>query len=109
MTSNRPPQPLSLIHSSPSPTLTSSKSAGFQPQIAPCSRMVNAAAARIYAAWRPHVGHAEALHQARAFAGRFALPLDGPLAPLADDFDLDQTLAAVALAMNALDATAEAL
>jgi len=75
----------------------------------PPLRMINSAAARIYTAWRPHVGHAEALHQARAFAGRFFIQIDGPLAPLADDFELDETLAAVAHAMNALDATAEAL
>lgn len=75
----------------------------------PTIRMINIAAARIYTAWRPHVGHAEALHQARAFAGRFAMPIDGPLAALPDDFELDATLAAVAQAMNALDAVAEAL
>lgn len=75
----------------------------------PPLHIVNSAATRIYSAWRPHVGHAEALHQARAFAGRFFVLVDGPLAPLADDFELDETLAAVAQAMNALDATAGAL
>lgn len=81
----------------------------FQPQIAPCLRMVNSAAARIYAAWQPHVGHDAALHEARAFAGRFHMPIDGPLAPLPDDADLDATLAAVAAAMSLLDGAAEAL
>lgn len=71
--------------------------------------MVNDAAARIYAAWQPHVGHAEALHEARVFAGRFHVLVDAPLAPVADDASLDATLAAVSAAMNILDNAAEAL
>jgi hypothetical protein len=66
-------------------------------------RMVNAAAARIYQAWQPHVGHAEA----RAFAGRFHLLIEAPLAPLADEASLDATLEAVAIAMNMLGGAAE--
>lgn len=109
MAADRPHQVLSLIHSAPSPALTSSKSAGLQPQDAPCLRMVNDAAARIYSAWQPHVGHAAALHEARAFAGRFHVLVDGPLAPLRDEASLDRTLDAVSAAMNILDGAAEAL
>lgn len=64
-------------------------------------RMVNSAAARIYAAWQPHIGHEAALHEARAFAGRFHVLIDGPLAPLPDEASLDATLEAVAAAMSA--------
>jgi hypothetical protein len=71
-------------------------------------RMVNSAAARIYAAWQPHIGHDAALHEARAFAGRFHILIDGPLAPLPDDAELDATLDAVATAMNPLDSAAGA-
>lgn len=70
--------------------------------------MVNAAAARIYAAWLPHVGSEAALHEARAFAGRFHILIDGPLAPLPDDAELDATLAAVSVAMQILDGAADA-
>lgn len=104
MTINQPKQALSLTASAASPPLTSRKSAGFQPQAVPCSRMVNAAASRIYAAWQPHVGHDDALREARAFAGRF----HGPIAPLPDEADLDATLEAVAAAMTMLDAAAAA-
>jgi hypothetical protein len=72
-------------------------------------RMVNSAAARIYAAWQPYIGHEAALHEARAFAGRFHVLIDGPLAPLHDEASLDATLAAVAAAMNMLDSAAEAM
>lgn len=71
--------------------------------------MVNSAAARIYSAWQPHVGHDAALREARAFAGRFHILIDGPLAPLPDDSELDATLDAVAAAMNLLDSAADAL
>ncbi|WP_441280115.1 hypothetical protein [Bradyrhizobium sp. 63_E2_N1_3] len=108
MTINQPKQALSLTASAASPPLTSRKSAGFQPQAVPCSRMVNAAASRIYAAWQPHVGHDDALREARAFAGRFHVPIDGPMAPLPDEADLDATLEAVAAAMTMLDAAAAA-
>lgn len=73
----------------------------------PCARMVNAAAARIYAAWQPHVGHGAALREARAFAGRFHVLIDGPVAPLPDEAELDATLAAVAAAMTILDVAAQ--
>ncbi|MET4721949.1 hypothetical protein ABIF63_006055 [Bradyrhizobium japonicum] len=107
MTINQPKQSLSLTASASSPPLTSRKSEGFQPQAVPCSRMVNAAAARIYAAWQPHVGHDDALREARAFAGRFHFLIDGPVAPLPSEDELDVTLAAVAAAMTILDAAAQ--
>jgi hypothetical protein len=71
--------------------------------------MVNAAAARIYSAWQPHVGHNAALHEARAFAGRFHVLIDGPLAPLPDDAELDATLEAVAAAMRILGSAADSM
>lgn len=74
----------------------------------PCARMVNAAAARIYAAWQPHVGHGAALREARAFAGRFHILIDGPLAPLLDEAELDVTLEAVNAALNILNDAAAA-
>lgn len=78
--------------------------------LTPGSRLVNDAAERVYAAWRLHLGHDAALTEARRFAGRFFVPLiDGPLAPLPAEAELEAQLAAVAAAMNILDATAEAL
>lgn len=49
------------------------------------------------------------MQQARAFAGRFHILVDGPLAPLPDDTELEATLEAVHAAMNILDGAAEAL
>jgi hypothetical protein len=109
MTVTRADQLLTLEASAPTLSLASSKSDQTKPQMVPCARMVNAAALRIYAAWQPHVGHDEALHQALAFAGRFFIPIDGPLAPLPDDLELEAQLAAVATAMTILDGAAEAL
>lgn len=109
MTITRHEQSLTLQHSAPSPALASSKSAQAKPQMVPCARMVNSAAARIYAAWQPRIGHDAALHEARAFAGRFHVLIDGPLAPLADDAELDATLEAVAAAMRILDGAADSM
>lgn len=109
MTVTRPSQELTFTHSAPPPALASSKNDGFQPQMEPCSAMVNAAATRIYSAWQPHVGHHAALREARAFAGRFHVLIDGPLAPLPDEAELDAALGAVAAAMNMLDSAANAL
>lgn len=99
----RPSFEMSLTHSSRASRLaTSNNTDADAPQLEPSSRMVNSAAARIYAAWLPHVGHDEALQQAQAFAGRFHVLLDGPLAPLpAEDLELDAALAAVSTAMSA--------
>ncbi|MCP1741331.1 hypothetical protein [Bradyrhizobium japonicum] len=47
------------------------------------------------------------MHEARAFAARFHVLIDGPLAPLPDEAELDTTLAAVAAAMTFLDAAAQ--
>ncbi|WLB15020.1 hypothetical protein [Bradyrhizobium japonicum] len=98
MTDTHLDQKLSFVHSASPSALASSKNVGLQPQMEPCSRMVNAAASRIYAAWQPHLGHDDALREARAFAGRFHVLIDGPLAPLPDETGLDATLAAVAFA-----------
>lgn len=102
-------QTLTVIHSARPPALTSSKTAEEQPPAEPCARMVNEAASRIYSAWQPHVGHAAALREARAFAGRFHILIDGPLAPLPDYAELDPTLEAVAAAMTILDGAAATL
>lgn len=109
MTRTRPAPVLTFEHSAPPAALTSSKSDQNPAQMEPCARMVNSAAARIYSAWQRHVGHAAALRQARAFAGRFHVLIDGPLAPLPGDAELDATLEAVAAAMNVLDSAAGAL
>lgn len=106
MTETHLDQKLSFVHSAPPPALASSKNVGLQPQMEPCSRMVNAAASRIYAAWQPHVGHDDALREACAFAGRFHVLIDGPLSPLPDHAELGATLEAVANAMTLLDAAA---
>lgn len=91
---------LTIAQSSRPRALASSKTTGRQPPAEPCARMVNAAAARVYAAWQPHVGHDAALREAREFAGRFHILIDGPLAPLPADAALDATLEAVAEAMQ---------
>ncbi|MEY9228129.1 hypothetical protein ABIF65_003327 [Bradyrhizobium japonicum] len=88
-------------------TLAMDTISGRDPAPAQSPRMVNDAASRIYAAWQPHVGHDEAMHEARAFAARFHVLIDGPLAPLPDEAELDTTLAAVAAAMTFLDAAAQ--
>src|SRR5438445_12246786 len=68
-------------------------------QTMPSLRMVNAAAERIYQAWLPHVGEAEALREAEAFASRFHFLIDGPLAPLTiSEFDAVLDSAAYAMA-----------
>ncbi|MEY9158270.1 hypothetical protein ABIG04_006580 [Bradyrhizobium japonicum] len=107
MTADRPNLALTLQHSAPRQALASSKTVEKPAQMEPCARMVNAAAARIYAAWQPHVGHGAALREARAFAGRFHVLIHGPVAPLPDEAELDVTLAAVAAAMTILDAAAQ--
>ncbi|WP_157789235.1 hypothetical protein [Bradyrhizobium japonicum] len=107
MTVDRPNLALTLEHSAPRQAFASSKTEEKPAQMEPCARMVNAAAARIYAAWQPHVGHGAALREARAFAGRFHILIDGPLAPLPDEAELDVTLAAVNAALNFLDAAAQ--
>lgn len=66
----------------------------------PSLRMVNSAAAEIYKRWLPHVGETEALREAEAFASRFHFLIDGPLAPLPAEAELDATLDAVAEAMR---------
>jgi hypothetical protein len=48
----------------------------------PSPLMVHQAAETVYLAWRKHVGEAEAREQAQAFARRFCISIDGPLAPL---------------------------
>lgn len=107
MTDTHLDQKLSFVHSAPPSALASSKNVGLQPQMEPCSCMVNAAASRIYAAWQPHVGHDDALREAREFAGRFHVLIDGPLAPLPDAADLHATLEAVAAAMTILEDAAD--
>lgn len=94
-------QVLTCAQSAHPQPLASSKTAGFHPSVAPCLRMVNSAAARIFAAWLPHIGHDAAMREAHAFAGRFHVLVDGPLAPLPDDVALDAQLEAVAAAMGA--------
>lgn len=69
-------------------------------QVPETPAMVNAASAAVYAAWLPHVGHAEAKAEAERFARHFPIAIDGPLAPLPAEAELDATLAAVAEAMK---------
>ena len=52
---------------------------------APSPLVVTEAAKTIYRAWLPHVGEVEAREQAQAFARRFHILIDGPLAPLPAD------------------------
>lgn len=63
--------------------------------------MVNSACVAIYHRWLPHVGAAEARIEAHAFARRFQISIDGPLAPLAADRSLDAILDDVAHEMGA--------
>lgn len=46
------------------------------------AQAINAAVEAVYRAWLPHVGDIEAREQAQAFARRFHILIDGPLAPL---------------------------
>lgn len=48
-------------------------------------QMVKSAAETVYRAWLRHVGDIEAREQAQAFARRFHILIDGPLAPLTAD------------------------
>jgi hypothetical protein len=60
--------------------------------------MVNAAAARVYAAWLPHVGEAAAREQADGFVRRCAHLVDHFVL---SDPELDAVLETVADAMSA--------
>lgn len=65
-------------------------------------RMVNAAASEIYRAWRRYLPEPEARAEAEAFSRRFHVLIDGPLAPLPDERELNATtLDAVADATGA--------
>lgn len=55
---------------------------------APSPVMVSEAAEAVYRAWRKHVGESEARAEARAFASRFVILIDGPLKPLTHLDDL---------------------
>lgn len=48
----------------------------------PSPQIVTDAAEGIYRAWLPYIGEAGAREQAQAFARRFLISIDGPLAPL---------------------------
>lgn len=63
------------------------------------TNMLNGARQRIYQAWLPHVSPAEARAEADAFARRFHVLVDGPLAPLtADEFEAVLDVVADAMA-----------
>ena len=65
----------------------------------PSHQMVSAAAETVFQAWLPHIGETEALREAAAFASRFHILIDGPLAPLTET-ELDAVLDNVAVAMT---------
>jgi hypothetical protein len=48
----------------------------------PSPQLGTDAAETVYRAWLPHIGEAQAREEARAFARRFCISIDGPLAPL---------------------------
>lgn len=61
--------------------------------------MVNAACSEIYRRWRRFLPEAEARAEADRFAARFYPLIDGPLAPMVADAELEATMEAVAAEM----------
>ena len=78
-----------LTQSAPSDRLATGTITACASHATPSLRIVNAAAAEIYKRWLPHVGEAEARAESERFARRFHILVDGPLAPLPADAELD--------------------